>query len=78
MDRFVLRTGSRLFRAVQKATCVDLRRLVMMPYKNKINNEMVVRVFYLYFGWNAIKKKKNGEGEQKDWRNIMLFDSSSK
>jgi hypothetical protein len=25
-----------------------------MPYKNKINNEMAVRVFYLYFGWNAL------------------------
>ena len=67
MDRFVLRTGSRLFRAVQKATCVDLRRLVMMPYKNKINNEMVVRVFYLYFGWNALilrskwRRRRNGE-----------------
>jgi len=38
-----------------------------MPYKNKINNEMAVRVFYLYFGWNALilrpekENKKIGE-----------------
>lgn len=34
MDRFVVRTGSRLFRAVRKAAGIDLRRLVIISYKN--------------------------------------------
>ncbi len=41
MDRFVLRTGGRLFRAARKAACVDLQRLVIIPYKNDKESEFI-------------------------------------
>ena len=67
MDRFVLRTGNRLFRAVRKAACVDLRSLVIIPYKNdkQCNGcKGILSLFwmeYSYFAFKMEKEKKLGE-----------------